>query len=209
MAASSSPLQSVNCLENRGVKVEPDASGLGDDYFLTVVDVVKRIISSLDPDEVLAYLTESVSRALHAKAASVRLLNERGDCLEMRAVFGLSDAYLNKGPVELSRSAIDRHILEGNVTQLADVGHDANFQYPDEATAEGIVSVASAPLIAHDRPIGVLRVYSGSTRTFTQLETRFLEALAELAALALHNASLYERLKTDHHDLIDMFLPGE
>lgn len=179
-----------------------------DDYFLTVVDILKRIIGSLNPEEVLSYLTESVTRALHAKAASVRLLDESRTRLEMRAVFGLSEAYLNKGPVELSRSAIDRHILEGNVTQLEDVGHDSSFQYPNEARAEGIVSVASAPLIAHDRPIGVLRVYSGEPRRFTQLETRFLEALAELAALAIHNASLYDQLKSDHHELIDIFLPA-
>ena len=180
----------------------------GDDYFLTVVDIVKRIISSLNPEEVLTYLTESVTKAMHAKAASVRLLNQDGTRLEMRAVYGLSESYLNKGPVELARSAIDRHILEGNVTQLEDVRRDATFQYPDEARAEGIVSLASAPLIAHDRPIGVLRVYSGEPRRFTHVETRFLEAVAELAALALHNASLYERLKSDHHDLIDIFMPG-
>jgi len=179
-----------------------------DDYFAIVVDIVKRIISSLDPEEVLGYLTEEVTRALHAKAASVRLLDSQGERLEMRAVYGLSDEYLNKGPVELARSAIDRHILEGNVTQLADVRDDPNFQYPDEARREGIVSVASAPMIAHEKPIGVLRVYSNETRAFSHLETRFLEAVAELAALAVHNASLYDQLKSHHHELIDIFMPG-
>jgi signal transduction protein with GAF and PtsI domain len=186
-----------------------DSTGQRDDYFLTVVDIVKRITSSLEPEEVLGYLTESVTRALKAKAASVRLLDPDGKRLEMRAVFGLSEEYLNKGPVELSRSAIDRHILEGHVTQLHDVREDPNFQYPHEARTEGIVSVASAPLIAHDAPIGVLRVYSGEMRTFSLLETRFLEVVAELAALAIHNASLYAQLRTHHHELIDIFMPGD
>lgn len=188
--------------------MQADRAAQSNDYFLTVVDIVKRIIGSLNPEEVLYYLTESVTHALHVKAASVRLLDSTGTQLEMRAVFGLSEGYLNKGPVELSRSAVDRFILLGNVTQLADVAHDPNFQYPDEARKEGIVSLASAPLIAHDRPIGVLRVYASDRREFSLLETRFLEAVAELAALALHNASLYDRLKTDHGDLIDMFMPG-
>ena len=179
-----------------------------DDYFQTVVDIVKRITSSLDTEAVLTYLTESVTKAMRAKAASVRLVDESGKRLEMRAVWGLSDAYLNKGPVELSRSAVDRHILEGNVTQLEDVRQDSNFQYPDEARKEGIVSVASAPLIAHDKPIGVLRIYASESRVFSHTETRFLEAVAELAALALHNASLYEQLESHHHELIDIFMPG-
>ncbi len=177
------------------------------DYFATVVEILKRIIGSLEAETVLAYLTESVATALRVKAASVRLLDDSGERLEMRAVYGLSESYLNKGPVQLSRSAVDRHILEGNVTQLEDVTHDPNFQYPTEAQHEGIVSVASAPLIAHDRPIGVLRVYASEFRRFDELETRFLEAVAELAALAIHNAHLYERLRSDHSDLIDSFLP--
>jgi signal transduction protein with GAF and PtsI domain len=199
----------VHAARAAGGKIVSDISGSqSEDYFTIVVDILKRIMGSLNPEEVLGYLTESVTRALRAKAASVRLLDDSGTRLEMRAVYGLSDRYLNKGPVELSKSAIDRHILEGNVTQLENVGHDPNFQYPREAESEGIASVASAPLIAHDRPIGVLRVYSGSTRTFSRLETRFLEALAELASLALHNASLHQRLQSDHTELIDMFLPG-
>lgn len=186
---------------------EESATGISEEYFPILVEILKRIIGSLNPEDVLAYLTESVTRALQAKAASVRLLDDSGKRLEMRAVYGLSDAYLDKGPVELARSAVDRHILEGNVTQLEDVTHDPDFQYPAEAQSEGIVSVMSAPLIAHDRPIGVLRVYSGQPRKFSRVESGFLETVAELAALALHNAGLYHRLQSDHSDLIDIFLP--
>ncbi|HZT96179.1 MAG TPA: GAF domain-containing protein [Chloroflexota bacterium] len=177
-------------------------------YFPILVEILKRIIGSLNPEDVLAYLTESVAKAMDGKAASVRLLDESGTKLEMRAVYGLSEAYLNKGPVELQRSAVDRHILDGNVTQLEDVSHDPNFQYPGEAHSEGIVSVLSAPLIAHDRPIGVLRVYAGTRRRFSSVECGFIQTVAELAALAIHNASLHQRLKSDHSELIDIFLPA-
>jgi signal transduction protein with GAF and PtsI domain len=177
------------------------------EYFSTLFEIAKRLNSSLDPNDVLAYLTESVSEALAAKAASVRLLDESGERLEMRAVYGLSDAYLNKGPVELSRSAVDRHILAGNITQLEDVTQDPNFQYPKEARDEGIVSVLSAPLIAQDRPIGVLRVYSDKPRHFTEVECAFIQAVAELAALAIQNARLHDQLRRDHGELLDLFLP--
>ncbi len=184
-----------------------DSDTSRDPYFPILVEILKRIISSLNPEDVLAYLTESLTHALNAKASSVRLLDDTNQKLEMKAVYGLSEHYLNKGPVELDRSAVDRHILDGNVTQLEDVGHDPNFQYPDEAAVEGIVSVLSAPMIAHERPVGVVRVYSGERRTFTPVECGFMETVAELAALAIDNARLHERLKSDHSELIDIFLP--
>ena len=72
------------------------------DYFDALYGLVLRISSSLDPDEVLGYLTEETARAVNTKASSVRLLDKTGTLLEMRAVYGLSEAYLNKGPVEVA-----------------------------------------------------------------------------------------------------------
>lgn len=164
-------------------------------YFDALYQITLRISSSLDVDNVLAYLTEETAQAIGAKASSVRLLNKAGDQLEMRAVYGLSEDYLNKGPVVLSRSPVDREILSGRATQLQDVTTDSNFQYPEEARQEGIVSVASVPLIARGRPIGVLRVYSGERRTYSEEDVHFLVAVADLAALSIENAKLFDQMR--------------
>jgi len=147
---------------------------------------------------VLGYLTEEAAKAVRAKASSVRLLDPDGAQLQMAAVFGLSDQYLNKGPVDLEHSPVDREILSGHATQLADVTTDPNFQYPGEAAREGIVSVASVPLIAHAQPIGVLRVYSRLRRTFSDADIRFLTAVADLAALCIDNARLYDQMRQNY-----------
>lgn len=172
-------------------------------YFESLYQIVLRISSSLSPDAVLAYLTEETAIAIKAKASSVRLLDDAGKQLEMRAVYGLSEAYLNKGPVELGRSKVDREILAGTATQLENVSSDPGFQYPEEATQEGIVSVASVPLIAHGRPIGVLRVYSGKKRRFSDEDMRFLVAVADLAALCIENARLFEQLRNKYEDTMN------
>jgi GAF domain-containing protein len=160
-------------------------------------------------DSQLAYLTEEAAKAVEAKASSVRMLDADGQRLEMRAVWGLSDAYLNKGPVELARSPVDREILAGRATQLADVGSDRYFQYPEEAAREGIVSVASVPLIARGRPIGVLRVYSGERRIFTDPELRFLTAVADVAALSIENARLYSNMRQNYEDTMNILWGDE
>jgi GAF domain-containing protein len=187
--------------------MEPEGS-LGK-YFDALYQITLRISSSLDLDNVLSYLTEETAQALSVKASSVRLLDKSGTKLEMRAVHGLSESYLNKGPVEVARSHVDQEILAGNATQLADVTHDPSFQYPDEAAQEGIVSVASVPLIAHGRPIGVLRVYSGKSRTFSDSDMHFLIAVADLAALSIENARLYDQVKQRYEDTMNILWGDE
>ena len=173
-------------------------------YFDALYQITLRISSSLDLDNVLAYLAEETAKAVDAKASSVRLLDKTGQQLDMQAVYGLSDEYLNKGPVQLAHSPVDREILSGKTTQLEDVTHDPNFQYPEEAAREGIVSVASVPLIAHGRPIGVLRVYSGERRRYSDSNMQFLTAVADLAALCIENARLYEGMRQNYEDTMNI-----
>src|SRR5258708_12578712 len=87
---------------------EPSAGGSDEteDYFGTIVDLLKRIIGSLNPEEVLTYLTEPVTHALHPKAPSVRLLDDAAQSLALRAVSRLSPPSLNKGPFPLTAPPI-------------------------------------------------------------------------------------------------------
>ncbi len=178
-------------------------------YFDALYQITLRISSSLDLDNVLAYLTEETAQAVGAKAASVRLLDADRQVLEMRAVYGLSDAYLGKGPVILARSPVDVEILEGRASQIEDVRGDTGFQYPEEAVREGIVSIASVPLIARDKPIGVLRVYSKERRHFADPEMRFLTAVADLAALSIENARLYDQMRHQYEDTMNILWGSE
>lgn len=172
-------------------------------YFDALYQITLRISSSLDLESVLTYVTEEAARAMGVDAAAVRLLDTAGERLEMAAVYGLSPEYLNKGPVELRHSRIDREILAGNPQMVEDVRTDRSFQYPEEAAREGIVSLASVPLIAQGEPIGVLRVYSMQRRSFSATEIKFLTAVADLAALSITNARLYDQVRRQYEDTMN------
>ena len=53
------------------------------------------------------------------------------------------------------------------------------------------------PLGVGKKVIGVLRVYTEKTREFSGQEIQFLEAVANLSALAIENARLHQNLKTE------------
>lgn len=69
---------------------------------------------------------------------------------------------------------------------------DPRIQYPEESRREGLVSFLSVGMRYKGRPVGSLRIYSGSERTFSQLEIDLLKAIAAQAAAAIENARLYE-----------------
>lgn len=166
------------------------------DYFHALYDVARVVNASLDPARVLEEIVRCVMKAMRVKACSLRLLDSREKKLVMGAACGLSEAYLHKGPILVKESGLDRRALKGKTVYLKDAGTDRGFQYGARAAAEGIKSVLVVPLMLEEKAIGVLRVYAGAVRDFSEPEIRFLEAVANLSAIALDNARLHRTLQT-------------
>jgi FOG: GAF domain len=57
------------------------------------------ISASLDVKTILQTMTEDLVKDLRIKAASVRLLDDKSRTVKLVASYGLSDKYLNKGPI--------------------------------------------------------------------------------------------------------------
>jgi len=174
------------------------------DYFSALYEVARVINASLDPERVLGEIVNFVTKAMTVKACSIRLLDVREKKLVMGAYRGLSDAYVSKGPVLIEESGLDRKALEGKTIYLKNAQTDKNFQYMDKAKAEGIKSVLVVPLTAEKKVIGVLRVYSDKIREFSSNEIKFLEAVANLSAIAIENARLHQMLKL-RYDLMTAY----
>src|SRR5439155_13854061 len=125
------------------------------------------------------------------KAASIRLIDQEHDELVIKAVHNLSDEYLAKGPVRLSKAEIDRTALsEQGYEYVRNMAIDPRVQYPEESRREGIVSMLSVGMRYKGKPVGVLRVYTAEEQTFTPLQIDLLKAVAAQAAAAIENTRL-------------------
>lgn len=162
--------------------------------------VAKAINSTLEVQKVLSLLVKTAVTALDIKAAAVRLLDEKRKQMQLVAHFGLSDRYINKGPVEADKSIAEA--MTGKAVIIYDVASDPRAIYPQAAAEEGISSIISIPINLKGNVIGVLRLYTSQPRTFTEEEITFMTSLAEQAALALENARMYEKLKSEHEALM-------
>lgn len=164
--------------------------------YKTIYKIAKVVNASLEPKVVLGEIVEHVTKVMNAKGCFIRLLDQSGSILKPDAHYGLSERYAKKGPVEVAKSKLDQEVLAGNPIYIADVRKDARFQYPQQATEEGLVSLIVVPLTAHgNKVIGVLRVYASETRKFTEDELEFVSCIANLCGIALENARMYHALK--------------
>jgi len=159
----------------------------------TLLKVTKAISHSKDPEEVVLLTVESIKTALDIKGCTIFLFNRKTEELDVAASFGLSDEYINKGPVSALKS-IARSLEEGPVA-IYDVGDDPRIQYPDAAKKEGITSILSVPMIAGGNVIGALRIYTSAPWEFTLEDVNFVQAMAQMAGMAIEMAKQYKGLK--------------
>ena len=159
----------------------------------TLLKVSQAISHSKDPEEVILMTVESIKSALQAKGCTLFLMNRQTNDLEVAASFGLSEGYLNKGPVSAFRS-IAQTLAVGPVA-VYDVTDDPRIQYPDEARQEGISSILSVPVLAGGHIIGALRVYTAEPWEFAMDDINFVQAMAAMAGMAIDMARLYKGMK--------------
>ncbi|MBN1535252.1 MAG: GAF domain-containing sensor histidine kinase [Anaerolineales bacterium] len=159
-------------------------------------DGARTISSTLDLTQVLNRLVKNTAEAIQVDACSIRMVDATGQILEEMAAYGLSQVYLNKGPLELEKNPLAREVLSGKVVNIPDTTQTNLLQYPSEAAEEGISSMLSAPLIGKNGPMGILRAYSRETDRFSDDDGTFLSAIAAQGSIAIENALAYQAIET-------------
>src|SRR5947199_7455287 len=91
------------------------------DYYTALHQAALTISSSLELDQVLQSVVKSISEAMQVKACGLRLLDARTGQLKLAAVYGLSEGYLAKGPVDVDHSPIDIEALCGTPVIIQDI----------------------------------------------------------------------------------------
>ena len=166
---------------------------------LLFLDLASSINASLDVKKILHILTADVCEALEMKGVSLRLLNQNKGTLDLVASYGLSEEFLNKGPVTAEKSLMKA--LEGETIIINDVTTDKRIQYPEAVLKEGIVSMITVPIKSRDEVIGVMRLCSDVAQDYPEDMVLLVNALAHQGALAIQNASMHSMLQEDIREL--------
>jgi GAF domain-containing protein len=166
------------------------------DYYESVYQITLVFNSARDSRVLLHSIVESVAKAIEAKACSLMLLTTERDVLLHTVAYGLSDWYLRKGPVTVSKIISD--VLQGKPVAVLDATTDERVLYREQAKREGIASMLSVPMRLRGQVIGVMRIYTAKPYRFTRDDIHFVETVGNLGAVALENLRAYDILQKDY-----------
>lgn len=162
--------------------------------FESLASVGQAINSTLNLADALQVITREASQLMDARMASLLLLDEAGEWLELRASHGAGPAYLGRPRLSVAESLVGNVVRRRRPVQDENVQTSGRYQNVRLAQQEGLAALLSVPLLFGGQVLGVLNVYKGEPHVFSNEEVRILAALAELSGIAIEKARLYERI---------------
>jgi GAF domain-containing protein len=162
--------------------------------FEALANVSRTINSTLNLDDALNVVTHEACLLMRAKMCSLMMLDESREWLDLRASHGAGESYISKPRLNVNESLLGVVARRKKPMQVENVQVSSRYQNVDVARREGLVSLLSVPLQFGGQVIGTLSVYTGQPYNFSNEEIRILSAMAELSAIAIEKARLYERI---------------
>jgi signal transduction histidine kinase len=160
----------------------------------SLAGVSQTINSTLNLDDALGAITREACLLMGAKVGALMLLDPAREWLELRASFGASERYTHRPPLSVADSLLGVVVRRKKPLQVENVQVSTRYQNVEVARNEGLVALLSVPLVYGGQALGTLSVYTGQPYSFSNEEIRILSAFAQLSAIAIEKARLYERV---------------
>jgi GAF domain-containing protein len=142
------------------------------DYFNSICNVSRAFAGNLKKKDILDLIINTAIGTLGGKAACLFLDDKEKSLFLPAAQKGLSSGYLHAAP-QKAKQLINKNLLKDRYISIYDATTDDRIENQAAKKKEGIASILVVPVVVHDAPIGVLSLYTGEPREFTEKEISF------------------------------------
>lgn len=151
--------------------------------------ILETALAHLSLEDLLPELLKRVADILHTDIGTILLVNEEDANLRARSWIGVEDQRAREATIPIGEGIAGLVALrrEPMILDLGEESADASEIY------RGMRSLLAVPLLIEGRAIGVLVVGAREPRRFTDEDARLLNFATDRIAIAIENASLYER----------------
>jgi adenylate cyclase len=189
-------------------------------------DLARDLSSSLDLDVVLRNVMDRVINLMKASRGFIVLVDATGT-MSVQMSGGDADPETSKQFLG-SRTVIEQVVTTGTAVVSTDASTDDRFKGQQSVILQNLRSIIAVPLVTKGSVIGAVYVDNPfRSAIFEEKDKEFLQAISDLAAIAIDNARQYERSEflrqlferyvnkqvTDYvlarSDRETIFLPGE
>lgn len=163
-----------------------------------LVRTVALITSSLELDEVLAEVMDTVIHMTGAERAYLMLRKSNSEELTIRAARNWDRETISEDDAFFSRNVVNMALEQMEPVVTTNAQSDERFQDMASVMQHGLRSILCIPLAMHGRIVGVLyadnRIEQG---IFSSDDIPLLTAFGTQAAIAIENARVFGKVKSD------------
>ena len=162
------------------------------------------INSTLELDEVLQVVMDTIVRLIGAERGFLMLRDERGEMVT-RTARNWEQESINPNEFAISRTVVQRVINGGEPLLTTNAREDPRFGGQESIIAFNLRSILCVPLSVKSELIGV--IYTDNrirTGIFSESDRDLLLAFANQAAVAIENARLFSSLKRTLEEVTEL-----
>jgi sigma-B regulation protein RsbU (phosphoserine phosphatase) len=168
------------------------------EVFSVMAELAEDISSSLEIDEVLQKTAALVKRLIDYEMFSVLLLEDGSQHLYHRFKIGYGAEQARDWLIPLGQGITGTAAATGRSVRVADVRSDARYIN----IIDSVRSELAVPLQVKGQTIGVLDIQSTHLDYFTRDQQNILTLMASRLAIAIENARLFARVKSQADTLL-------
>lgn len=172
-----------------------------EDYLKTLNKISRAITSDLYLEDILKLIVTLTANVMKAKVCNVWLIDEKKQEFNIKATQSMHQEYLDKRTIKLNEGIVGLVAREKKPKLIFDVLKEEQYKEKKLARKEGLVSMASIPMMVKDKVIGVLNVYTNKPYEFTKAEISLLSTIANQAAVAIEKTELIVKTKIIQEEL--------
>lgn len=166
----------------------------------TLYEIAKLTSSSLDLDEMLSSTFNGAVKILNAETGSLMLLDPEREGLTIKRSYGLNDDIIRKIKIKMGETIVG--LVAQNGEPLIIHGRADILQIKGRKKYEKVNSIC-VPLKTKKGVIGVINLNrKEDAKPFTQDNLKLLFSMANDAASAIENATLYQNLHESYLSII-------
>ena len=170
----------------------------------------KSLSASIDLDTVLSTVTQEIVKIMKASLCTVRLIDETGNQLKVRAYYGpFLDNYVSVDEmplIDIHKDPLGNVIMQDKIIHTQNI-QDSLFAYQlneQQEQDDKIKDLVFIPLKTSNSKLGALAV--ATSRLMDDSEIQFLSSVANNASVAIDNALMYDGLKKYYIKTIDALI---
>jgi adenylate cyclase len=156
-------------------------------------EIARDLSSSLDLDVVLRKVMDRVISLMKAARGFIVLVDPDTNVMSVQISAGEADEEKARQFLG-SKTVIERVVRSGEAVVSTDASLDDRFKGQQSVIMQNLRSIIAVPLVVKGKVIGAVYVDSPfRAAIFEEQDKEFMQAISDLAAIAIDNARQYER----------------